>query len=487
MRHSLQLALAAGLVPLAWPAAPASAQDYGVNWIANGDTSAMSLAPASLLFGFGGPDAFAKPGAAIRMCLGIDQVQGGTNQDGRFRNSGYRILQGWAAGNSVPGNQVGLVSLSSATVPSLAGDACFSPAFASFQPGMLSQLAWVLDVGQVAGTAGAPAPAIWGTAFLWTTPVEGPNILGTDSNGYPLLANVIYEIQGPANAGPSNLQYYLVTAEQTGLNAAGPGGVANGNNLLGSALFGVPPQTSGAVSHTRLSATLAGMGLATVALGDAEVRADIAFETPQLWARNDGREGAGGPDWRVSGGDLSSVDLRVLDVRAGAEDPASVLSESNPCVTWNRVLFLWSATRADAMLQRPTSWDSAQVSIGLPPQAGSFLLGSIDTVRRGPQTVPVNYDPLTVFLLGNGGLTLSKPVTPATTPSGFGLLFQGAFGPPTEAIATLSGGGAPLVASPVPSLAGRQLGVAALGVQFDACVGALYPTEFASSLQISLQ
>ncbi|MBI1379506.1 MAG: hypothetical protein GC161_00255 [Planctomycetaceae bacterium] len=487
MHRSPAVALATSLLPLAWFAAAASAQTGIANWTANGDNSSLALASASQLFAFGGPAAYAQPGAAIRLCFGIDQAQGGANQDGRYRNTGFRILQGWGPGNQFQGNQVGRVSLGSATVPSLAGDACFSPVFASVQPGLASELAWFLDLGLLTGTAGAPVPSVWATAFPWTTPIEGSTRLGADSNGYPLLANVIYEIQGPANAGPSNLQYYLVTTEQTGVDPAGAGGVANGNNLLASGFFGVPAEVSGAVSHTRLSAATAGGGLATMAMGLSEVRGDIAFDVPQLWARNDGREGAGGPDWRVSGEQPSLVDLRVLDAQAAAEDPASVLPEANPCITANRMLFLWSATPADGMLQRPMSWDSSPIALGLPPQPGSYLLGPVETLRRGPQTVPINYDALTVFLLGSPGLTLGTPVTPATTPGGFGLIFQGGFTQATEGVSTLSGGGAALVSTPMPTLAGRQLGVAAVGIQFDTCVGALYPTEFASSLQISLQ
>jgi len=131
MHRSPAVALATSLVPLAWFAAAASAQTGIANWTANGDNSNLALASARQLFSFGSPGAFAQPGAAIRLCFGIDQTQGGANQDGTYSNQGFRIIQGWGPGNQIHGNQVGRVSVTAATVPSLAGDACFSPAFAS--------------------------------------------------------------------------------------------------------------------------------------------------------------------------------------------------------------------------------------------------------------------------------------------------------------------------------------------------------------------
>ena len=485
----------------------ASAQ-YDQNWaIASSSTgNVFGSGPDWFTLGGATPN-FADGGDAIRHCYGIDQTQGGTNQTGQYTNTTFRIIQGWAATNTVAGNIVGVTSLASQTVDSLAGDACFSPIFTGAQPGLISELAWAFNIGLLGGTAGTPAPGFWATAFAWVTPVTGSNTLGTDGSGFPLLANVIYEIQGPANGGPLNNQYYLAsTSELIGTNPSAPGGVANGNPLLASALAaGADAVTTNSITYTRLTSQIGGtitgyLGNPWTAGGPGtiEFRGDVGFATPQVWATKNGNEGTGGPDWQISAAPVSTVDLRLLDVRGGATNVAAGTSVSDACIVFNQSFYLWSATPGTLMLQQPMSWDTTPVLFALPPQPGSFILGPLVTSRQGAQTVPANFDGVMQLFLGVSPLSLGKPITNAADPFVDGTagalgqlalntLFQGAFAPVSNGVSTLTGGGGPLSANPIPNLAGQQIGIAGLGLQFDACAFSLAPSEIGSSVHISLQ
>lgn len=479
----------------------ASAQ-YDQHWAQASGTDGFFFDSAAFFHGVGAPPlgfpAWAGPGDSVRHCYGIDQTQGGTNQTGSYTNSAFRVFQGYAAINTIPGVDIGLVSVHSASVNSLSGDACYTPIVA--QPGLTTNVGAFTPIGVIGGTVGQPAPAIFAIAFQWVTNVVGPNILGTDANGFPLLANVIFEVQGPANGGPQNNQYYLISTELAGTNPTRPGGVANGNALLGSALTGTDPVTSNSISYSRLTTNQGAQFAAWIGnpwsfgtAGDLEFKGDLAFATPQAWAANDGNEGTGGPDWRISTAPVSVINLRLLDIAGGATNVSAATSLSNPCIVFNRSYFLWSATPGNLMLQKPMSWDTTPVLFSLPPQPGSFILGPLLTSRQGAQTVPANFDTVTNLFLGFTGLSLGTPITDAAdfgvdaSTLGFDTLFQGAFDPVVHGVTSLSGGGVPLAAAPNTNLGGIQLGVAALGLQFDACAFSLSPTEVASSIHISLQ
>lgn len=473
--------------------------EYALNWAMTSNPTTNAYLTGPVLFtvdptlGVNYPG----PGDSIRKCHGIDQTQGGSNQDGTWSNFVFRVIQAWDPNASTAGVNIGLVSMHSATINSLTGDACFTPFADTLQPtpGNYSLNAAAV-IGLVGGTAGTPAPTFWGVVFNWLTPVEGPTVLGTDSNGFPLLSNVIYEVQGPLNDNQSTNQYYLAsTAEVTGVNPAGTGGVTNGNTQLASALFGATADQTNAVASTRLTSvqgtTIFFETMPFGAPGQLEMRNDMGFTTPQVWATKNGNEGTGGPDWSISG-PVSTINVRFLDVLGGAQSTTGT-SVFNPCILFNSAFFLWSATPGAAMLQKPMSWDTSLVPF-FPPQPGSFALGTIPTARQGAQSVPVNFDALTAAFLGVAPLSLGNPITPAASPfadAGHALanptLFQGGFNAVTNGIATLSGGGGPLAAVPNPALAGLQLGIAGLGMQFDGCIGGLVYTEFGTSLHISLQ
>lgn len=481
---------------------------YDQNWATTSNTQGNVFGSGPDWFTLGGATPnFADAGDAIRHCYGIDQTQGGTNQTGQYTNTTFRVIQGWAAANTVAGNVVGRVSLASQSVDSLAGDACFSPIFTGAQPGLITEVAWFLDLGLLPGTATGAAPTFWASAFDWVTSFQGSNTLGVDGSGFPLLANVIYEIQGPANGGPLNNQYYLAsTAEIIGVNPTAPGGVTNGNALMASALAGgADAVTTNSVTHTRLTSAIGGTVTGflgnpwtTGGPGTIEFRSDVGFATPQVWALNNGNEGTGGPDWRISTAPVSTVDLRLLDVRGGATNVSSGSSVVDACIAFNQSFYLWSATPATLMLQKPMSWDTTPVLFALPPQPGSFILGPLVTSRQGAQTVPANFDGVMQLFLGVSPLSLGKPITNAADPFVDGTagavgtlalntLFQGAFATVTNGVSTLTGGGGPLSATPLPSLAGQQIGIAGLGLQFNACAFSLAPSEIGSSLHVSLQ
>ncbi|HKX45422.1 MAG TPA: hypothetical protein VJP77_01855, partial [Planctomycetota bacterium] len=407
------------LASLALPGAPraaASQSTQALHWAPNARSQAFDAAftgPALVSLLTGAPGG---PGIVIRRCYGIDQTQGGRNQTaGSTEVPWLRWMQ---AGS--PTIDIGLVSVQSSVVDSLAGDACFSPLFAAFQPGaQRAKVGLALVVGSL--PALPPFPAGWNIAFdLTGSTVSVPNTFGADSGaafpGSPLLATVIYEVQGPLPSLPANVQYYLAsTSERPSALASAPGGIADGNALLASGLFGAGPTVTNAIAHTRLAA-FGPTGAVTAPLfsigapGDTELHGALAFATPALWASADGNDGTGGPDWNVSGvgGPVSLVNLRLLDLLAGAQsNPAS--PDFEPGLAVNRAAFLWSGTDAVSMSQRPFTWDDTYGQ----PRPGDQTLGALPTQRDPGQTLPLVADTVTLVLLGEAALTLGKPFTPA--------------------------------------------------------------------------
>lgn len=492
--------------------------DYAHHWQPASDFFGTGvILPDTVAFTFPGfAVAPAGVGDAIRRCYSTDITQGGRNQSaGVVEGTWMRMVQGYGAASSTGTSEVGIVSLQMASDSDLNGDACFSPWFASAGNTGGHAVAAATIFGGF-GAPGNPVPTFWivvaqwgGSASSTFQGITGPTTRGVDTGGVnPLLVNTIFEIQGPINAG--NRQYYIATtAELTGSNG---GGVTNGNGGWGSTLFGVGAATSGAISHTRIFAYddpgFGGSGFLSAAVlnlgatpGSTEVIGAHAFQSPGFWGINDGNEGAGGNDWRASTDPPSVIDVRIHDVLAGAETHSTGVGASDPCIVFNQPLVLWSATPAIGMAQLPYSWDDLGGLV--PGQPGSIILGPQQTSRggtptppasqgSGPQTVPVNFDLVSQIVLTFSGLTLGTPFTDAQDffvdggGSNF-IFFEGLTVPISEGVSHFSGGAVPIVASGNPNLAGAQLGLAAIGIQVNACTGYVGISEIANSLQVSLQ
>jgi hypothetical protein len=489
--------------------APLSAQnDYAFNWhnMSSGFLGGAAFVSGQALFGFGQPGGGVYgPGSSIRLCYGIDSTQGGRMQTlGAADVNWFTLVQGYSPSSPLPGTNYGLVSLQAASVDSLAGDACFSSAFSqgldplTGQPITLhSTLGFTSVLGVIPGTAGLPAPVMWSSSFqfLGSTGLLVANTKGVQPGSFaaPLLTHLILEVQGPLNVGSGNNQYFVLsTAEVIGLGngSVGAGGVANGNSRHGSSFFGASADITNMVSHNRLtSAGPAGLvGMTGTQFGGGpgtdQLFGSICTATPALWASQDRNTGGGGPDWRISS-QTSLVDLRVIDVRSGAEGsalaspPGPATPITNPNLAANFPLFFWSATPAAGMLQSPLSWDAIPGQVA---QAGSLALGPILTERGGFQTVPINLDSATLAFLGRPGFTIGSNYS-AAEPNG--ILKGDGSGFRLPGTASLARG--PLPVGPLPSLANRNIGVAALSVQFDGATGRWTLQEFASSLTLSIQ
>jgi hypothetical protein len=486
---------------------------YAQSWQDNHNSGSLDAAfTGPGLFGIisGTPD-FAGQGDSIRRCYAVDQGQGGKASSGLMTNTFFRVYQSYSPSSADV--DVGIVSIQTSVVDSVTGDACFSPLFSAFQPAtQTTSIAAAALIGAV-GVPGNPFPAVWNISFWWGAPgfVQSPNQLGTDSGaislpgGAPLLATVIYEVQGPLNDGVNNNQYYVgSTSERPGFNATAPGGFADGEPTLAQGLFGVDAVTSNAISHTRLTGEVGGTVFAATNLniignqpGSLEFGGSLAFNQPALHAIKDGNDGSGAPDWNVSGFDgagnpiaVSVVDLRVIDVQAGGEgNPAA--SAFKPGLVFNRGWFLWSATQGGLMSQKPTTWCTYA---GFASN-GDPLLGPQFTTRGGSQTIPVCFDTLFVQMLSFSSLSLGTAFTPAVD---FALdgptttLFQGGlFNPYTAGVSDVQGLGAvPLLPAPDPLLGGATLGIANVGLQVDVLgtpPGLLTLSEFANGLQLNFQ
>lgn len=504
------------------------ANDYDFNFapIANGVQVGL---PDSFLFSLAGlatPPHQAGPGDALRRCYSVDITQGGRNETGQYDTTWFTFAQGFGAGNPVPGVDVGLLSIQSATDSDLGGDTCLSPWFSSAGNTGGHKVSVAVILGLQSGTAGAAFPSVWQSVFQWSgtssnfTGVPGDNVIGTDALGLPLLANVIYEIQGPVNAAAGSSQYYLGTTDElNGQGAAsavagrGTGGVTNGNSNWGLSLFGVTADQSGATSHTRIFGFDPGTGTFTAftsfwgnTIGSSEANGFVAFATPFLWAENDGSVGAGAPDWNIASGTPSNVNVWLKDIKSGAEGTSDVLWKTggggaagaafDPTLLFNFGYFFWSSTPAVTMQQLPMSWDD--LGGALPPKAGSYAL-STNTTREGTQSLPVNVDPLTIAMLGQAGLSSGTPFTGADSvwydagPAGLQAIWEGMFDPVESGLSklTLAGGAAfPVAPAADPSLGGTNIGVGAVSVQIrlDPVVGVKTDiAEVASALTLTLQ
>lgn len=502
--------------------------DYDFQWAPMNNAAAdFYVSGKGFLGAFTGQLGF---GSSWRKCYSVDITQGGKNQsDSQFESSWFRIFQGFSAQNALQGVNIGIVSLSAATDSDLGGDACLSPWFSSAGNTGGHQLVAATDPGLVAGTGAFPFPSFWDLAFQWNVDpvtgvagsVVGPNTVGVDTLnpfGAPLLANVIFEMQGPSVAGVGDEQYYLITAfESIGMGAAsafagrGTGGVTNGNSAWGSTITGVGPEVSGLITHSRWLANNGAGGLAVSSVpilgGEtAEILGHVAFSTPFLWAENNGSIGAGGADWNIASGVPSVVQVRLTDIQAGAEGTADVDyklggggapgAAFNPNLILNFSYFLWSTTAANSMTQRPMSWSDAFGT----PSAGSL---PVATSREGTQMLPINFDGLTNSLLNLPGLSQGTPFTGADSALfdtlGAGnpgsALFEGDFNNTspyfsgTSKLSVAGGNAFPVAAAPIAGFGGINIGLAALGIQIVNAggVAALKLTEFSNGLTLTLQ
>ena len=382
---------------------------------------------------------YAGPGDSIRICYGIDNTQGGRNQSTGFaETTWFQISQAFDPKNTTRLVDVGLVSIHGAVVDSLQGDACYSSTFDTdpLAPGtqqgfstgvgappgpvlLETTLSFASIVGTIPGTT-TPAPFVWDVAFefIGSTGVTTPTTLGSDPllPGCPLLTNVIFEVQGPVNGGVSNNQYYLAsTVESLGVgdgSGNATGGVTNGNGLQGMSLWGLSAQPmslggSGALSHNRLTGFTPAAGLVgTTSAGSADAdkqmwAGGLAFRTPGLWgskiAGSSADTGGGASDWRISSAPVSIVNLRSLDVTAGAEGASlagspGATSLDEPGLVFNAPVFLISGSSHPTMLQKPFSWTPG--GLGAPCIPGSLPQ---PTTRAGFQLLPLAFTTVNFF------------------------------------------------------------------------------------------
>ena len=246
-------------------------EDYNFNFH-NMGTSEDVFATGPMIFGaLTGNQNFAGPGDSIRTCYGIDSFQGGRNQS----TGGLSITHmSWVQGASLlsTGVDIGLSTILAQSVDSLDGDACFSSLFSQGNDTVTgnpitlrSQFGASIDPPKFNLQTGIFLDLVLeldsSTGFNLTL----DNTLGTDSNGFPLIPHVIFEVQGPANEGINNNQYYLLsTSERIGLGTAGmgTGGVTNGNGRMGQSIFGLgnTADLTGTISHNRITAFTPGAG-----------------------------------------------------------------------------------------------------------------------------------------------------------------------------------------------------------------------------------
>lgn len=522
-RSSLAAALALG-APLAAQLQPT---DYSHNWAPMHQLPNVAFSGPALFGLLTQGNHYPATGDSIRLCYGFDSIQGGRNQSaGVFETPWLKLVQGYDAANALAGVDFGNVTLLAATDSDPEWDPLVAPLLAS--PGNTggSQTVGSLSPGLIGATAGFPFPTTWEIVYQWTGPgvgthgLAGPVTLGTDLGGgglgNPLLSNLVLQVEGPATGGPANVQYYLAsTTEVAGTNPLGTGGVTNGNTNWAKDILGQSADKTGALGCTRFTVNHPFFGLVAASPlymtkpGDTEFAGMLAFQSPVLWATNNGLDGAGGTDWKVSAAPIAQADLRLLDQLSGGEGNGNVAwkfagngppaAAFDAALVFNQSFFVWSASSALSMRQEPTSWDDQGGAL-FPAQPGSTLLGSVATSREGGQRVPIVFDGLSAALLGLPGISLGKPFTGSDDPLLDGLipdgqgashsaLFEGVFDPLISGVSTLTGGPFPVVSSPQPALAGTKLGVAALGLQVR-IVGAgtvMAISEFASSLEIDLQ
>jgi hypothetical protein len=490
--------------------------DYSSNWQPMQDTASAAFSGPGL-FGFvSGDGHYAGFGDSTRRCYGIDSTQGGRNQStGRYETTWFNSAQGFAPLNTIPGVDIGIVSIQAGTESDIGGDACLSPFFKTTTGNPGHEISAAAILGLQGGTASMGFPTVWESAFQWVGTSVGANTtIGTDATlpGNPLLINLIYEVQGPINGGANNNQYYMAsTTEVTGSAVTGPGGVANGNVAMGALLYGASADMTGAFGHSRITANgttglLLGPFPFLTTPGDVEVSTHVAFQTPALWATNDGNDGAGGLDWRVAVAPVSLVDLRLMDNVSGGQTNANINWKTtlgtvvpavafDPSIVFNQSYFIWSGT-ACATVQKPMSWDNlgGALAVAVP---GSVILGPQVTLREGMQTIPANFDGLMISLLSVSALSLGTKFSGSddifldgTVSDGGGShsqIWEGMFDPVISGISTLSGGALPILGAPTPSLTGVRLGIAAVGLQVSLPGGALVVTEVANAATVVFQ
>ncbi|MHC4378044.1 MAG: hypothetical protein ACYS26_15700, partial [Planctomycetota bacterium] len=386
----------------------------------------------------------------IRICYGIDAMQGGVHASGTTPVTWTMLAQGHS--QFATQNEAGAVSLTATAYNAASGDACFTPVLAQTDPTTGRPLTRLSSTGFIfAGLTfggAAPVPTFWFTYFelfngLTGGPLEVENRVGTAPAGpfpgvNPLLGHLVLEIQGPVNAGPQNIQYYLATTDEV----VGPyGGVTNGNNHMGEAVFGLgyTADITGAVAHSRLSSFSGGQLTTSATTGFGGLGADqwfgsIATAAPAIWSGNDPNgsgvlnTGGGGVDWAISSS-VSTVQLRALDILSGAEvagtplDPAGgpPSSLTDTSILASQAFFLFSNTEAQGTFQAPCGW--CDLGGTQPMEPGDLRVGAIQTLREGPQLMPVCFDSLTATFSGQASFSLGTP-------------FRGAYDPSVDSAAT---------------------------------------------------
>ena len=447
MRSLLSTLLLTGLVAATSPFTAGAQEKYAHNW-------------QSLNFGFNGSliftggDGFwgglfptsssATYAGTIRICYGIDAMQGGTHASGTTPVTRAMLAQGHSQGASA--NEAGAVSLTATAYNAASGDACFTPILGQVDPATGRPLTRLSSTGFIfAGLTyggATPVPTFWFTYFelfngLTGSALEVENRVGTAFAGpfpgiNPLLGHLVLEIQGPLNAGPQNIQYYLATTDEV----VGPyGGVTNGNTHMGEAVFGLgyTADLTGAVAHSRLSAVSGGTLATGTTVGFGGLGADqwfgsIATAAPAIWSGNDPNgsgvlnTGGGGVDWVISNS-VSTVQLRALDILSGAEvagtplDPAGgpPSSLTDPSILASQAFFLFSSSEAQGTFQSPCGW--CDLGGTKPMEPGDVRVGEFLTEREGPQLMPVCFDSLTATFSGQASFSLGTPFRGAYDPS----------------------------------------------------------------------
>ena len=497
--------------------------DFSHNWLPLHNGVAVGFSGTALFGAYTtvSPE-YAGPGDAIRRCYGVDNTQGGRHYTAGSESTHYKLGQGYAAANPIQGVDIGLVSVQSGSDSDLRGDACFSPFFASAGNQGGHAVSAAALIGLITGTGGFPFPTVWELAFRWmgTSTYQGvpsPNVIGVDRVfGNPLLANVIFEIQGPVNGGPTNQQYYLAsTGELTGRNAltapgnlGGTGGVTNGNSNWGLNVFGVTADVSGAISHSRILASDSALGMLMGGAppflsqpGDVELVGHLAFQAPVLWATNDGQQGAGGADWRVSTPPVSNVTVYLLDQLSGGELNSDVLYKVggggppgpayDPNIAYSAAVFLYSCTPSSLQPQLPYSWSSLLGS----PLPGSQVM-AFATSREGAQRAAVEFDACTATMLRSAQVSVGTTFTGSDdlfiaggTAGGASSFFEGMFGQIISGVSSWQKGGPPAIGNPLgdPALAGFELGVSAGVFQVNSATGFVGVAEVGSSIELNMQ
>jgi hypothetical protein len=477
MNYRSTLLTASAAVALAGLANAQVNGPHDFNW------ASIHSGPAAVLFdpnffSGGNPGNPVGIGDGLRVCYAVAVTQGGRNQTGQAFVSWFRVAQAWGGNNTTPGVDIGPLFIASQVSQAVGDDSCLSGLF--IQTGTINSggSLFLGAPGVIAGTAGTSINqgGFWNIAFefIGTNLPSVATTAGTQGGlAGPLLAHLVFEVQGPVAEGGNNKQYWLgSTSEKNGISTAGTGGVTAGANGFGSAVYGVPAQTSSAVSGTRWTSFDAGAGLlngGTIAFataGDLETLHAVAFQTPYYSGANNGNTGSGNSDWRVTSAPTSVINWRVIDRLSGAQNPSSgATGVSLPGLVFNRPFHLFSATPAVSKQQLPLSWDD--LGGALPSQAGSYLFPPQATTRAGSQRVHVNFDATTQLFLqfglfGAGFTNYDGGVTPEIFDFGVGLGLAG------EAL--WSATGIPL-STPAPGAGGFRLGSHALLLQINVLTG----------------